>query len=72
AQIFDAKNCRSLLKEINFETGVEGEFYIAGTPYAKLGVDIPASGDGGVKLNGGLYISGSPIVNLLVEIGHSG
>ncbi|HBL7170812.1 TPA: phage tail protein I, partial [Escherichia coli] len=72
AQIFDAKNCRSLLKEINFETGVDGEFFIAGTPYAKIGVNVPADGDGGVKINGGLYISGSPIVSLNVEIGPNG
>ncbi|HGY6990813.1 TPA: phage tail protein I, partial [Escherichia coli] len=60
------------LKEINFETGVDGEFFIAGAPYAKIGVNISADGDGGVKINGGLYISGSPIVSLNVEIGANG
>ncbi|ECG5956090.1 phage tail protein I [Salmonella enterica subsp. enterica serovar Baguida] len=72
AQIFDAKNCRSLLKEINFEAELDGEFFIAGAPYAKIGVNIPADGDGGVKINGGLYISGSPIASLNVEIGPNG
>ena len=68
AQIFDAKNCRSLLKEINFESELDGEFFIGGTTSADVGVNIPAEDEGGVKLKGGIFIAGIPIVNIEVKI----
>ncbi|MDN8599013.1 phage tail protein I [Citrobacter sp. S2-9] len=68
AQIFDAKNCRSLLKEINFETELDGEYFIAGTSAADIGVNIPADGEGGVKINGAQILGGGLAINITVEI----
>lgn len=68
AQIFDAKNCRSLLKEINFESELDGEFFIGGTTSADVGINIPAEDEGGVKVKGGIFIAGIPIVNIEVKI----
>lgn len=68
AQIFDAKNCRSFLKAINFETGVDGEFFIAGTASADVAVDIPAEDEGGVKVAGSLFVAGVPAATITVEI----
>lgn len=68
AQIFDAKNCRSLLKEINFETELDGEFFVGGTASVDVGVNIPAEDEGGVKVGGGVFIAGIPIVNIEVKI----
>ncbi|EPQ9956778.1 phage tail protein I [Enterobacter hormaechei] len=68
AQIFDAKNCRSLLESINFEAEIDGEFYIAGTTAADVVVEIPAEDEGGVKVNGSLFISGVPTAHITVEI----
>ncbi|HCL5071046.1 TPA: phage tail protein I [Salmonella enterica] len=68
AQIFDAKNCRSLLKEINFETELDGEFFIAGAPAANIGVNIPADGEGGIKIRGAQNFGGATIINITVEV----
>lgn len=68
AQIFDAKNCRSLLKEINFETELDGEYFIAGTSAADIGINIPADGEGGVKINGAQILGGGLAINITVEI----
>lgn len=68
AQIFDAKNCRSLLESINFEAEIDGEFFIAGVAAADVGVEIPAEDEGGVKMNGSLFISGVPAAHITVEI----
>lgn len=68
AQIFDAKNCRSLLKEINFETELDGEFFIAGAPAANIGVHIPADGEGGIKIRGAQNFGGATIINITVEV----
>ncbi|ECJ5891785.1 phage tail protein I [Salmonella enterica subsp. salamae] len=68
AQIFDAKNCRSLLKEVNFEAELDGEFFIAGAPAANIGVNIPADGEGGIKIRGAQNFGGATIINITVEV----
>ncbi len=68
AQIFDAKNCRSLLESINFEAEIDGEFYMAGVASADVGVDIPAEDEGGVKVVGSLFMAGLPTAKITVEI----
>ncbi|EJK0523150.1 phage tail protein I [Salmonella enterica] len=68
AQIFDAKNCRSLLKEINFEAELDGEYFIAGAAAADIDVNIPADGEGGVKIHGSQFFGGVVTVNLTVEV----
>lgn len=68
AQIFDAKNCRSLLESINFEAEIDGEFFIAGAAAADVGVDIPAEDDGGVKVKGSFVVAGAPAAKITVEI----
>lgn len=68
AQIFDAKNCRSLLESINFEAEIDGEFFIAGAATADVGVDIPAEDGGGVKVKGSVIVAGVPAAKITVEI----
>lgn len=68
AQIFDAKNCRSLLKEVNFEAELDGEFFIAGASAANIGVNIPADGEGGIKIRGAQNFGGATIINITVEV----
>lgn len=68
AQIFDAKNCRSLLKEINFEAELDGEYFISGTAAADIDVNIPADGEGGVKIRGVNNFGGGIAINLTVEV----
>ncbi|MHA1009602.1 phage tail protein I [Enterobacter roggenkampii] len=41
AQIFDSKNCRSFLSKIEFESNISGDFYIMGSGFAHLYIDIP-------------------------------
>lgn len=64
AQIFDAKNCRSLLKEINFETETDGVFYIGGVIVTKYTVEIPSDGPGGINI-GGNAIRGGAITGII-------
>lgn len=68
AQIFDTKNCRSLLKEIDFETELDGLFYVAGAAAADVDINIPSMDGGGIKVVGDVYVAGFPKIEIEVEI----